>query len=103
MPKTAIHRSTSAWATTEAVCSRRGTAMDILENLSVMHKTNRFPRGVVRRGPSTSMAANSNGRMGGKIVSGIDRLGPSLSHLDTHAGQLCTTAAQSRAIEGQNY
>jgi hypothetical protein len=77
--------------------------MDILENLSVMHKTNRFPRGVVRRGPSTSMAANSNGRMGGKIVSGTDRLGPSLSRLATHAGQLRTTAPQSRAIEGQNH
>jgi hypothetical protein len=70
MPKTEIHRSTSVWATTETVCSRRGTAMDILENLSVMHVTNRFPRGVVGREPSTSMATNSKGRMGGKIVSG---------------------------------
>jgi hypothetical protein len=68
-----------------------------------MHKTNRFPRGVVGREPSKSMATNSKGEMGGKIVSGTDRLGPRFSRLATHAGQLRTTATQSRAREGQNY
>jgi hypothetical protein len=101
IPNTAIHRSIRTCATADAVCSGKATATDILLNLYPMQNTNLFPRDVFGSGPNTSIAINSSGLFGGKIVNGVVFFGPSSRFLAAKFGHLHTVAKQSFAILGQ--